>query len=282
MTELVKRFMENASKQIPWPRSMNTTGGVLRRKSEEYVKFVVLGRSRTGSNFLRGLLNSCSGALVLGEIFKNPDAIEWGTDFQSPPEHALRTYQTDPVSFLDQFVFDAKPHWVKAFGFKLFYYHAQNAPWDRIWPYLRDQNDIHVLHVKRRNILRTHLSRARAMKTGNWVRLTDERQNLPAIQLDYEDCLADFEQTRRWEERYDQFFNGRSTLTVYYEDLALDYQAEMLRIQQFLHLPEEQIEPQTYKQSDDSIDRAIANFKELREKFSGTEWEEFFVLDKER
>ena len=244
--------------------------------NREYVQFVLLGRSRTGSNFLRGLLNAHSEALVLGEVFKNPEAIEWGTDFQSPPKDALLLYQSDPVSFLEQYVYGEKPHWVHAFGFKLFYYHAQSEPWDTIWPHLQKNTQIHILHVKRRNILRTHLSRARAVQTDRWVRLTNDKQNLPSLQLDYEECLRDFVQTRAWERQFDAFFKQHPLMDVYYEDLAEDYSDQMANIQRFLELPGEHIEPQTYKQANDSLEEAIVNFSDLKARFAGTEWEEFF------
>lgn len=244
--------------------------------NREYVQFVLLGRSRTGSNFLRGLLNAHSEALVLGEIFKNPEAIEWGTDFQSPPEDALPLYQSDPVSFLERFVYGEKPHWVHAFGFKLFYYHAQSEPWDAIWSYLQKNTQIHILHVKRRNILRTHLSRARAVQTDRWVRLTKDKQNLPSLQLDYEECLRDFTQTRAWERQFEAFFKQHPLMDIYYEDLAADYSNQMAHIQRFLELSDERIEPQTYKQANDSLEEAITNFSDLKARFAGTEWEEFF------
>jgi LPS sulfotransferase NodH len=221
-------------------------------------------------------LSACTGTIVLGEIFKNPEAIEWGTDFQIPPEDALLLYKKDPVSFLEQYVYGEKPHWVHAFGFKLFYYHAQAEPWDAIWPHLQEHTEVRILHVKRRNILRTHLSRARAVQTDQWVRVTKEHQKFPAVHLEYEACLHDFVQTRAWEKQFEEFFKQHPIMDVYYEDLATDYSTQMTRIQRFLELPDEHIQPQTYKQANDSLEEAIVNFSELKARFAGTEWEEFF------
>ena len=42
-----------------------------------YGRFIILGRSRVGSNFLRSLLNAHSQIEVYGEIFRNREAMDW-------------------------------------------------------------------------------------------------------------------------------------------------------------------------------------------------------------
>ena len=54
--------------------------------------------------------------------------------------------------------FSPPPAYVKAQGFKLFYYHPTDASDRRLWTALTALPDLHVIHLKRRNILPTLVS----------------------------------------------------------------------------------------------------------------------------
>jgi hypothetical protein len=116
-----------------------------------YTKFIIVGRSRTGSNLLRGLLNSHSQIIAYGEVFQNIqiDSLEWDhiRFFQS--QKILTLIREDPTRFLDKKLFGKYSAQIAAVGFKIFYYHAQNEAWRTVWSYLQDQRDIKVLHIKR-------------------------------------------------------------------------------------------------------------------------------------
>jgi LPS sulfotransferase NodH len=248
----------------------------LQDSHNDYTKFIILGRSRTGSNFLRGLLSSHSQIVVLGELLKNYNAIEWGTDGYPQTGRDLRIMQTDPARFLDTIVFRKYPRYVAAVGFKLFYYHAQQEELKPAWEHLRERKDIRVIHLKRRNILKTHLSRQRAEMTDLWTNVGGSKEVEKPIQLDYEKCLQDFIQTRQWEKDYALFFKDHPKIELDYEDLVADYVSVAHDIQDFLGVKDEPVKPQTHQQSHWPLSRAVANYAELRGKFMGSEWEEFF------
>ena len=264
-----RRLWKDAAR---WLASLTGSTGL----HHDYVRFVVLGRSRTGSNYLRGLLASHPQAVVLGEVLKNPTAIEWGTDRPAAPPQAMDVYRHDPVAFLETYVFGGQPLSVRALGFKLFYYHARTEPWAFIWPYLRNLEDLRVVHIKRRNILRTHLSRAQAERSDHWVNASGEAEDYPPIELDYSACVRDFEQTRTWETEADAYFAGQATLEVLYEDLVAEPRAQAARLQTFLGLPRRTLVPQTHRQARLPLARAIANFADLQRQFRGSPWESFF------
>lgn len=242
-----------------------------------YTRFIVLGRSRVGSNFLRGLLNSHSQIHVFGEIFQNKESIGWAMPGYRQSAKEMRLFLEQPVDFVEKKVFHQFPPQIAAVGFKIFYYHARDPQWAPLWQYLQQNEDLKVIHIKRRNILKTHLSRQRAIQTDNWVNTSGERKRSAPITLSYEECLQDFEQTRRWEEENDAFFAGHDRLEVIYEDLAADYAAEMKRVQHFLGVTHETPAPETYKQSRAPLSEAIANYQALQAQFSGTPWEAFFT-----
>jgi LPS sulfotransferase NodH len=213
---------------------------------------------------------------VLGEIFGNPEAIEWGTSEFPVSRQAHRTYKDNVEDFLETHIFRKLSQNTEACGFKIFYYHAQEEPKKRIWKRLRELDDIRVIHVKRRNILRTHLSREKAVRSNQWVSLSNERRDDLPISLNYEECLNAFIQTKKWEQEYDAFFQESAIREIYYEDLIENTTREMAEVQEFLGLSIEPVAPQTYQQSSAPISNAIENYSELKVRFQDTEWAYFF------
>ncbi|MBE2199066.1 MAG: sulfotransferase [Anaerolinea sp.] len=242
-----------------------------------YTKFVVLGRSRTGSNLLRSLLNDHNQVEAYGEVFRSQDSMDWdhiGYLQNGKMQHLLLQ---DPIKFVGERIFRRYPKETAAVGFKIFYYHAQQPNWQPIWPYLQAQTDLHIIHMKRHNILETHLSRKRAELTDSWVNTTGEKERVPTVTLDYQECLADFERTRAYETEFDQRFAHHPKIELVYEALARDNEAEMQRIQQFLHLPYQPVKPSIFKQAHKPLSQAIANYAELKAQFAGSPWESFFI-----
>lgn len=243
---------------------------------DSYTKFIILGRSRTGSNLLRGLLNAHSRIVTLGEIFRNPEAIEWGMTNYPQSRSVVALYQTNPARFVETQVFRKQPQHIQAFGFKLFYYHAPAGPRHAVWAYLQNRPDLKVIHIKRQNMLRTHLSRARAERSDTWVNLSGQREEETPLTLDYTACLNDFVQTQTWEQDYQAFFQQRPHLDVIYESLAANHQAEMDRLQTFLGVERELVRPQTHPQAQRPLSESIANYADLKARFQQTPWAEFF------
>jgi len=248
----------------------------IRRSQHNYVKFILLGRSRTGSNFVRGLLNSHPQIIAFGEIFVSNQQITWGLEEYSSSQHDLLLFQRDPTAFLQQALFRDYPRGIAAVGFKLFYYHARENGLEVLWSYLQAQEDIRILHIKRRNMLRTHLSRARAIQTDQWANTNGKLEAEPPIALDFDECLKDFEQTSQWETEYDQFFSAHPRCEVLYEDLLNDFDRQIIRMQDFLEVKHAPLQSDIHKQSHKPLSQSIANYAELKEKFSDTPWEKFF------
>jgi hypothetical protein len=243
----------------------------------DYVRFILLGRSRIGTNFLRGLLNDHPQVVLFGEIFRNYNTVDFAYPGYEETPGLLSSLQKDPIRFLETRVYGRLPDQISAVGFKIFYYHARDEAWGPLWEHLVDQTSLRVIHMKRRNILKTHLSRRKAALTDSWVKTKQQVMKDIPVRLDFEDCLEDFRQTRAWEDEFDRLFAHHPTLEVVYEDLSEDYQAQMERVQKFLDLPLEPVRPKTYKQASLPLSQAIENYDELQTRFAGTPWEGFFV-----
>jgi len=241
-----------------------------------YTPFIVLGRSRVGSNLLRSLLNAHPEIMAFGEVFRdttNPDWDHVGY-FQAASSRAL--LQRDPVRFLQIRLLGRYPRAVRAVGFKIFYYHAGGGR-SGIWDWLRHQPAIKVIHLKRENLLQTHVSRKRAALTGQWVSTSGRPDETVSMHVDFDEALADFEQTRAWEEEFDRFFIGHDVLQVTYESLSTDIRSMTRRLEDFLQVSPQPLVPSTSRQAPYPLSAAVSNYVELKERFSGTPWERFFV-----
>ena len=132
--------------------------------NNQYRRFIVLSRSRTGSNLLISLLNSNPYIHAKGEIFSKLS----GRNYKEVLAKA----------------FSKQPYYVKASGFKIFYYHPSDDISCGIWDDLQSLDDLHVIHLKRRNILRTLLSRKIAGLNDVWIK-ADRQPNLYKEQISY-------------------------------------------------------------------------------------------------
>ena len=245
---------------------------------DKYQKFIVLTRARTGSNFLMSLLQSHPSIRAFEEIFSRKETkIHWGYAKYPRSSEVLKMRKEKPVKFIDEVVFRKFPPSVSAVGFKLFYYQAQSAERQEIWQYLEEDKEIKIIHLKRDNLLKVCLSHYLAKTTNQWT-LKDEkyRQDYVAVQLDYDDCLKLFEETKKWEEEYDGFFNEHQKVEVTYEKLVQNTMEETKPIQQFLGVKPQKLSSLTLKQNRGALPERISNYYELKEKFEDSPWSNFF------
>jgi hypothetical protein len=98
------------------------------------------------------------------------------------------------------------------------------------------------------------------------------------IRLDYDACLQEFKKTRALEEQAEDYFAGHATFNLWYEQLTQDYVNQIGMIQDFLQLERKPLVPLTQKQAKLPLDVQIENYDELKERFAGSQWAEFFEV----
>lgn len=246
---------------------------------QDYTRFIILGRARSGSNLVRGSLMAHHQISVFGDIFRKDKVIHWGIPYYPQTSRQLSLFQTDSARFVQQEVFGKFPRGIKAVGFKSLYPQQKRQVWNPVEAYLTAEKTIKIIHIKRRNILKAHLS---LIKVDNhrdkWTNISGSPQETDqTYRLDYQTCLQAFEDTRRWEAEQDALFSNHPKLDMYYEDITANYDEQMRRVQEFLGVAYRQVRPLTYKQSQQSLSTSIANYQELKAKFVGTPWIEFFI-----
>jgi len=225
----------------------------------DFTKFIVLSRSRTGSNMLMSLLNS------------HPEVI-------ADHEILARLSGRDPRDIVAQ-AYAKQPFYVKAKGFKVFYYHPLDGDSAALLDDLAGDGAISVIHLKRRNILRTLISRKIASTKGVWAATSAERLNVlgpKAVSFTVDELEDGFRRTRDWETDGDRRFAAHPLLTVYYEDLVRDPDGSLAAVLDFLGLPHSALATDMRKQNPERLSDLLTNYAELKAAFAGSEWADFF------
>lgn len=235
--------------------------GILKGQTD-YTKYIILGRSRTGSNFLRGLLNSHPNIVCKTEEYRTWDRKTFG--------------EFNPVNHLEKKIF--RKYWkkYKAVGFKLFYYHCSKPQNLKLWEYLQHDKTIKIIHITRDNMLKTYVSRLKAGITDKWSNTNNTKEEKKTFNINFEDAIKEFEWTLNWEKSIREYFNGFEILEIKYEDLESDTDNVMKKVLKFLDIPYLSLVPSTYKQRKEKLSESIENYEELKKKFEETQWFRFF------
>ena len=174
----------------------------------------MIGHARTGSNFLYAGVATSKKIKMYGEIFSGRNR-EVGTDFE-------RIYST---------LMSKPPPAIERVGFKLFYYHFTDAEWDTFI----ERKDFAVVHLTRRNYLRTIVSLDIASKTQKWVaRDITSPVKTHCITLDSGKIVARIEAIQRLEAQARERMRGWKLLEITYEELVGNPAREFGKIASFL------------------------------------------------
>jgi len=166
---------------------------------------------------------------------------------------------------------------IKAVGFKMFYHHPVYDHTGKVWLYLQDMDDLKVIHLRRKNILRSLVSSKIATQSDIWKETAKTREPIEKkVELSIEECQTDFHQTQKWATEANEKYCNNPLLQLTYEELTSDYQEQMQRIQEFLDVELLYLQPKTVKQNPETLGKLIINYEELKQHYSGTQWEVFF------
>lgn len=235
-----------------WARSY--TSGV----HTTYTRFALVGHARTGSNLLLDVFRSSPEVEMLHEIFSADNRII-GQGFN---ENIARLYS-------------GYPHCIRAVGCKIFYNHLTNQEWSEF----EQRREFKIIHLMRRNRLRTLVSLAVAFKTDIWLQ-TNFRTKVPLekkrVYLDPETLLTQFMQIESWESQARARFAHRDVLEIYYEDLVGNFDAIASKAVAFVGATRWNPKRIGYKkQNPEPLDQLISNFDEVSAALRNTPWEQY-------
>ena len=144
---------------------------------------------------------------------------------------------------------------------------------------MQNLNDLYVVHLKRRNILRTLLSRKIAGITDAYrydLQKSGKNNQKKTCRFTADELRAGFEQTREWEINFAHLFADKLVIDVYYEDLVCNPTLEFNKIVEKLQIKPHS--PRTYlkKQNPEKAIELIENYATLKAAFTDTQWACFF------
>lgn len=245
-------------------------------------KFVVAGIQRSGTTFVTTSLDSHPGILCAGELFKMQrpkGAVEvQDSGYRNYLESKFRLRLADRIlrgrtvrAFLDGFFARAG---LDAIGFKLMNNQTYRGHFPMVVPYLIERQ-VSVIHVVRKNIFKTHLSRLLAQHRRIF-HATQRPAMLPRITVPVDDLMRKLSRIEEQGKRLKGLFDGHVPYLAYtYEDFVSDPQAAGGRMQAFLDVPLMALRSPLVKIGSDDLSEIVDNLDEVRCCLKGTAYEEW-------
>lgn len=216
-------------------------------------RFAIVGNARTGSNYLLDGLKSSPAIRMYHEIFASHNR-RVGEDF----DRILST------------VFQYENKSTQAVGFKVFYNHLTEEEWNK----LLTCQGLKVIHLTRRNRLRTVISLEIAFKTGQWTKSgssggpREKRVTLDPLKL-----IQRLEQIEEGEIATRRRFCDRQILEIVYEELVQSPEQAFAAVGTYLGV--EGIDPgkiRLKRQNPETLQQLIVNYGEVEAVLQNTKF----------
>jgi hypothetical protein len=256
-----------------------------------YRKFVLVSHLRSGTHLLRTALESHPAIVCQTEVF-NSDNRQLPYPLTTPTADVLRDW-----------VYRAFPGTVACVGFALQVYHPwglqafpgirENPVWADVWTQLSHMTALRVIHMRRENSLRRHLSHVMARRSRVWHAWDSERVGLVShlvppseqaavaaspdpVALDPHRLALDFEETERLHAAVSYRFRRHDVCAISYESLCANFASTCRTVQQFLQVPAVPLTAAVSKLERRPLSQSIVNYGELKRHFAGGRWAHFF------
>lgn len=243
------------------------------------VKFIILATQRTGSSFLGTSLDSHPEVTCCEELFmpRNRNEITYRSYRQSSWIHRfthLLSQQRLVHAYLDHVASSAKPG-ASAWGFNLMYNQAIKYPATLSWC---RRNDVRIIHLLRRNLLKVLTSREVARKRKSTTKsdpvyLSTKPLPRTTVVLPVASLRTKLDQLAELVDQYRARFADSPYLELEYEMLVADQEAEISRILDFLCVKKASLHSTLIKTSPDSLRDIIENYQAVCEELRGTKYE---------
>ncbi len=235
-------------------------------------KFVIITLPRSGSTVLVKTLDMHPQIFCAGELFYFPGKI-YHTECQFPfwrikalgnkinylinfPNVLIRLGR-----FMNSFYNHQKPGY-KAVGFKLMYQHILYMP--GIMDYLK-KNNIKVILLTRKNLLRNVLSDMKARESGVYHNELDAAKNASKkLHVSLQLLSERMKETGRWAKKLESVSTGMDTLKIDYADFV-NWEEMTGKVFDFLDVSREKIQPATERLNSPALENMIDNFEEVKQ-----------------
>lgn len=245
-------------------------------------KFVLFTTPRTGSSLLIKTLDTHPEIVCAGELFFFKGDI-YHTEYQYPfwrvPVSNKINYLINYPkifltlnSFLDKFYGENSKNSIKAKGFKLMHFQTFYTP--GIFNYLK-KNNIKVIVLIRKNILRNTLSDLRARSTkvyhnnGNAV-----IETAPMFKVNVDELAKKMQQIEGFKKQLERSTINLNREIVYYEDFE-NWKETISGILNYLNVTDIPLQPVSKKLNPDKLEDMIENYAEVSKWLSGNNYAQY-------
>lgn len=197
-------------------------------------KVIIFTRSRSGSNLLKSLMNQHPDIYIKGEIFGLADDNILFKSIDAELETSSYLY--------------------KVSGFKFFYYHPINSSLStkRIHDFVFAKKNIIVIHLVRRDLFSTVVSRETSLVTGKWTNRSKVlKGSLNKIKVNEKRFIQNVKETVQYENGFNKLIEEKnlSCLELYYEDLVENIQETMNLVFDYVNVKKIEVNVPYYKSS---------------------------------
>ncbi len=244
-------------------------------------RFIIVCAARTGSTLLRLLLQShpdicCHGELITPDERRVLQVVGTKADVKSNVRDLLMDVRrTDPARFLRDFAL--YPGRFLAVGLKIKYSEFVPEVMGSAHDWVLENSDIKILHLRRHNLLRRHVSHQLALQTG--VTMVLQGGDVPeykSLHLNFQDCVEDFERVRAEEDRFSALFSKHPVIDVSYEAVIDPRSGECDRILDFLGVHRAPLTAKMVKLGRGNLAELVENYQDLQQQARGTRYAHFF------
>ncbi len=212
--------------------------------------FVILATQRTGSNYLESLLDSHTEIFCAGEILIQPHHLIKRLEENNFSHDLLDKFRylgkyKQQVKFLKLFYrSEMNGHVIK--GCRLFYHHLNFWKRRQVKLFI-NQNELKIIHLRRKNLLDSFISGKFAVQ--NKLYTTTGQASLPRekLNINARDLKNYFRHTENYIQKYDYYFRKQQVQTFYYEDLTENREHTMNQIMEFLEVETIKLESELKK-----------------------------------
>ena len=234
-------------------------------------KFIISCPARSGSTMLLHLLRSNPAIMCHGEVIGRDGighiAGAYAAKRKDDPEvtERLHAYRTrDPAAFLYDIVFDAQGREVVGFKFKTD--EAFDARFADIQQVIRDDRDIKILQLRRRNILDQFISHQVVLhQTGvTWIGDDDQRPEVEPFDVDVREAVAYVLDVLQREAATAEAYPAHRRFLVDYEDVVAPAHTSLVEAQAFLGVEPRALSTPTRKILE-RTETLVGNVEQVRE-----------------
>jgi LPS sulfotransferase NodH len=236
-------------------------------------KFVIIGTQRTGTTYIRTMLDNHPDVRCIGEAFlQTKQGSEYFHNFKKNYHNGFfkNTFnQNKIIKHYFDVIFDQDQY--KAIGFKLMLNQSKNP----IKRYI-EKNDLKIMIVTRENILKTYISRETAKKS-NIFHLKDYKKKVEKIHLDADQLIGKLKKIEKENENL-LCYTRKDFLHITYEAVLMSAGNEFKRMLRYIGVDEEFILSSPLKKiNPNTLPEIVANFSEVERLLMNTRYERYLA-----